>query len=158
MKKTLFDPIFSLRNYTLLGVTRKLLLKLRKQAVIIEGNCLQCGSCCKSINLEGRRGWMRSEKEFLALLEQYPEYKRFKIEGKDQSGYLVFSCRYLNQLGKCEDYERRPSLCKEFPVKGLFFSGGHLPTNCGYHFRIIRSFRPFLEKAVRSLDDENSRY
>ena len=157
MKKPLFDAISSLRNYTLLGVTRKLLLKLRRKVVIVEGSCLQCGCCCKRINLEGRRGWMRHEKEFLAVLEQYPEYKRFKIDGKDLSGYLLFSCGSLSQSETCTDYENRPQLCKKFPAKELFFSGGQLPAGCGYHFRVIRSFAPFLKKAVRSFDNENSR-
>jgi uncharacterized protein len=136
------------RCYSLHGVIRSLLLHLRGKSILVTGSCRQCGSCCRSISLEGRHGWLRSEKAFQEIIEDYPEYGRFVIIGKDTDGFLLFSCNWHTAEGGCSDYENRLSLCRKFPESSLVFAGGRLPPTCGYGFAEVVPFKKVLAAAV----------
>ncbi|HIP82676.1 MAG TPA: hypothetical protein EYH19_03740, partial [Desulfocapsa sulfexigens] len=84
-----------LRLYSLMGVIRYLRMRVMGKEILITGSCHCCGNCCREINLEGVQGWLRSEKDFYTVLDEYPEYERFKITGKDEQGFLQFSCTWL---------------------------------------------------------------
>ena len=144
----------NLHKFTPLGVIQRLILKLSGKTVVVRGSCHHCGTCCRKINLEGQRGWLRTEKEFQRIVQRYPEYKRFRIMGRDEYGFLLFSCRVLNDMGLCDDYEKRPSICRTFPDPTLYYSGGRVPIGCGYHFQISKSFQPFLKKALKEEDEK----
>lgn len=92
---------------------------------------------------------MRNELEFLRIIEKVPEYDRFVITGKDYLGYLLFRCTKLNELQKCSCYDERLHICKNFPDKTLFFTGGRLPKNCGYTMKTGPSFKKIIGKEMR---------
>jgi Fe-S-cluster containining protein len=112
--------------------------------LLVTGSCHGCGNCCRKINLEGERGWLRSEKDFIAVLSDYPEYTRFSITGKDDQGFLQFSCTWVTDAGLCRDHENRLSLCTTFPDKSLHFCGGTLPFGCGFVINEVRPFSKYL--------------
>ncbi len=84
------------------------------------------------------------KKKFFAVLQDYPEYQRFVISGKDDQGFLQFSCTWLTDDGLCRDHTNRLALCTNFPDKGLYFCGGALPPGCGYAINEVRPFSRYL--------------
>lgn len=134
-----------LANYSFLGLIRYLRMQFMGKELLITGSCRCCGNCCRKINLEGIRGWLRSEKDFFEVVDDYPEYGRFQITGKDDQGFLQFSCTWLTDEGLCGDHDNRLSLCTNFPDKSLHFCGGMLPPGCGYSINEVRPFSRYLE-------------
>jgi len=126
------------------GLIRYLHMRLRGKELLVTGSCSNCGSCCRKINLEGHRGWLRHEQDFYAVAADYPEYQRFQITGKDEQGFLRFSCSWLTPEGFCKDHGERLDLCRNFPDKSLRFCGGTLPAGCGYLIQEVRPFSKYL--------------
>ncbi len=138
-----------LRSFSLIGIFKYLHLKLRGKSILVTGSCRGCGTCCKSICLEGKDGWLRSTKAFEKVVKIYPEYRRFEIIGKDRQGFLLFRCTWSTPLGTCVDYENRLPLCCNFPESSLVFSGGELPVNCGYNFVEVIPFDKVLRQEMK---------
>lgn len=138
-----------LRSFSLIGIFKYLSLKFRGKSILVTGSCRGCGTCCKSICLEGSDGWLRSRKTFEKIVKKYPEYARFEIIGKDQQGFLLFSCTWCTPQGTCRDYENRLPLCSNFPEISLIFSGGKLPVNCGYSFSEVVPFEKILSQELK---------
>lgn len=136
-------------SYSPLGLIRYLRMLLMGRELLVTGSCYCCGNCCKKINLEGARGWLRSEKEFFEVLHDYPEYERFQITGKDDQGFIQISCTWLTAEGNCRDHTKRLALCMNFPDKSLHFCGGKLPPGCGYSIDEVRPFDKYLEDEVK---------
>ncbi len=133
-----------LSSYSFLGLIRYLRLQTMGKELLVTGNCRHCGDCCRKINLEGKRGWLRHKDEFLEVTADYPEYERFQLIGKDDQGFLQFSCTWLTEAGHCRDHQNRLDLCRNFPDKTLHFCGGVLPPKCGYMINEVRPFRKYL--------------
>ena len=142
-----------LSSYSFLGAVRYLRLRLSGKELLVTGTCQTCGKCCRKINLEGDRGWLRSEKDFAAMLKHYPQYARFRICGKDEQGFLQFSCSWINSDGLCRDHKNRLPLCSSFPDKSLYFCGGTLPSGCGYQIREVRPFDRFLSEELKKREE-----
>lgn len=141
-----------LASYSLLGLIRFFRMRCMGKELLVTGSCRSCGSCCRKINLEGPRGWLRSEQYFYEVLNDCPEYERFIITGKDEQGFLQFSCSWLNDNGFCKDHEQRLSLCRNFPDKSLHFCGGTLPSGCGYQISEVRPFKDYLAEVEKKSD------
>jgi uncharacterized protein len=134
-----------LSTYSFFGLIRYLRMRFMGKELLVTGSCRCCGNCCRKINLEGGRGWLRSQKDFIEVLSDYPEYERFSITGKDDQGFLLFSCSWLTDTGLCRDHENRLSLCTNFPDKALHFCGGNLLPGCGFVINEVRPFSEYLE-------------
>ena len=130
MKRKKFPSILS--DHSAVGLLHKLYLRLVGKELVVTGKCIGCGSCCRNINLETERGWLRNPDEFLALAEKFPDYARFAIVGKDAQGFLTFRCSWIGENGLCREYERRLSICRSYPESSLFFCGCRLLDGCGY--------------------------
>lgn len=137
-----------IKGYSLQGLVRAALLKLKGKELIISGSCEGCGSCCNKINLQTEQGWVRNQKEFEDVCDRYPEYKRFSVIGKDDQGFLQFSCKWVTREGLCRDYDNRLSICRKFPDKSLHFCGGGLPWQCGYSIDAVVPFDKILQKEI----------
>lgn len=136
-------------SFSLTGLIRYLALLLAGKDVLIEGKCVQCGSCCRTISLRADSGWIRHIKDFERVCDNYPEYRRFISEGKDKEGFIQFSCSWLTEQGVCKDYENRLKICRKFPSKSLHFCGGTLPTGCGYNLKTGTPFDKVLKKELK---------
>ena len=147
--KKCLQLLTELRSFSLDGILKYLLLKLRGKSILVTGSCRGCGTCCQSICLEGRDGWLRSRVAFEKVVKKYPEYKRFEIIGKDLQGFLLFRCTWCTPQGTCLNYENRLPLCSNFPESSLLFAGGRLPTNCGYAFTEVVPFEKILKKELK---------
>lgn len=91
---------------------------------------------------------MRYEEDFFEVVADFPEYARFQITGKDEQGFLRFSCTWLTDEGFCKDHKNRLDLCRNFPDKTLHFCGGTLPDGCGYMIREVRPFKKYLSDEI----------
>lgn len=136
-------------DFTLAGLIQYSFLKLQRKVLVVKGSCNCCGNCCRAINLEGPKGWIKSEKYFNDLLQNNDDFKRFSILKKDPTGHLVFKCNKIGANNMCTDYENRPDLCRLFPDKRLPFCGGELPAGCGYRFEEMKSFKHILESKIK---------
>jgi hypothetical protein len=132
------------RGFTLTGILDALWLRLCGRELLITGHCNGCGDCCRRLSLYGDSGWLRNMKDFQETLRDSPEYSRFSCIGKDEDGFLIFSCDWCGDDGLCRDYEHRLPLCRNFPEKSLRFCGGSLPVHCSYSISEVRPFAGVL--------------
>ena len=88
---------------------------------------MKCGKCCKEIRSYG----MKNEKDLKIMQFFLPHYKRFFISRIEENGEVVLSCKYLNQNGLCNVYNKRPSVCKNYPAKTINFNGKMIE-GCGF--------------------------
>ncbi len=79
------------------------------------------------------------------MVNDFPEYERFVVSGKDSQGFLQFSCTWLTEKGGCQNHDNRLPLCRKFPDKSLHFCGGMLPDGCGYSISEVKPFKKYLD-------------
>ena len=132
----------------LYGWLKHLRLRLRRKELLISGQCRQCGSCCRRIQIQQGRRWLRSRRAFRKLVREYPEYDRFRIIGRDSHGLLLFECSWLRPDNTCAYHEQRLDICRNFPAKGIFYCGGELPRGCGYQVREVVPFARVLKQEM----------
>jgi uncharacterized protein len=136
-------------RFTFVGLLRWLRLCATGKQVIIEGHCIQCGVCCRELNLSRKSHWIRSKAEFARLAADLPEYKRFRHIGYSLTGLMKFDCECLSKEGYCSDYENRPDFCASYPEPDLYFMGGEIPPLCGFRFSIVPSFGRILSREIK---------
>lgn len=105
----------------------------------ITGECKKCGKCCNYMYSFDTY----TEKEFKIMQFLFPSYKRFYIKGKDESGNLIFACKYVSKEGLCTVYEKRLQMCKKYPVKRIF-SPMKLHEGCGFRVE-EKKFEDYLK-------------
>ncbi len=139
----LMQPLFS---HSLQGILRFVILKIRGKDYYISGSCEGCGNCCRKINLKTSKGWIRSEVQFRTMLEIHEDFNRFQIIGKDEQGFLQFTCSWLLPSGLCKDHQHRLKICKIYPAKSLMFCGGKIPDECGFKIQMVTPFDKILKQ------------
>lgn len=150
-KNYLYSSFTRFKRYSILGLFRCLLLKMRGKEVVRKGNCLLCGRCCRRIALEAGGRWLRKEAEFQRVVTTNPEYSRFVPVGRDGQGFLLFSCScYMAAAGVCADYDNRLPICRNFPDIELYFTGGEMVSGCGYSFEEIVPFSAILREELET--------
>lgn len=106
----------------------------------VTGECKKCGKCCNYMYSYDTY----TEEEFKIMQFLFPKYKRFYIKGKDENGNLIFACKLVTKEGLCSDYKHRLRMCKNYPVKKLFYPG-KLHEGCGYKVN-VKTFDDYLKK------------
>jgi len=134
---------------SLKGFFKFLITKLKRKKVIIRGECLRCGICCRKINICDYGQWISSEKQFQQVCREEPGYKRFIITGKNQYGVLNFSCSWIQEDGSCKDYPNRLDICKYYPDENMIYRNGVVSEHCGYVVELSQPFEKVLQKTIR---------
>ncbi len=147
--------ILKVLRYTPAGLAKWLWHKARGREVVVAGQCDMCGRCCLHLNLSYGDRWIRKEKDFRAMLKDYPDYDRFELIGKTDGGLLIFKCSMITEDGKCGDHENRPDICREYPDPDLLYSGGELLDHCGYSFKVVPSFKRVMQAAQKTSRNGN---
>lgn len=124
-------------------------VKVAGKDFLVSGSCNGCGHCCERINLRSHEGWIRTEKQFIALMNRLPEYKRFSIVATDKQGFLEFDCSKFIKRHGCIDYSNRPEICRRYPNKSLFLQGGQLVEGCGYLIHVGVPFARHLSVEMK---------
>lgn len=75
----------------------------------------------------------------------FPSYKRFEIIGTDEKDNLMFKCNWLKEDNTCLNYDKRLSMCKNFP-NTRYGSLGNVPEGCGYKLVPVNKFDSVLNK------------
>jgi Fe-S-cluster containining protein len=120
---------------------------------IRKGSCKGCGRCCRRIYVRHARDVIKTEEEFEKLKTLHYFYGYLKVLDKDETG-LVFECSKLDkESGKCTAYNKRPVLCRQYPMEEIFMMGGSITENCGYSFEPIQKFEEILNKAKSKMKD-----
>jgi len=140
----------SLRLFT--GLFRRFRSLVLRSPVRLVGQCAMCGACCADILLMYKGRWLRREKEYRAMIKELPAYSRFERVGRGSGGFLTFTCRHLDEDKFCTTYEERPSLCRNYPSKSLYYQGGWLRPDCGYSFR-AETFRQAIRRLLTGKGD-----
>jgi len=151
LKKYLYSTFKYFNTFSLVALLWQIRLKITGKTILLSGTCKGCGACCQKLNLEVAGGWIRSDVHFQEMIVDHPEFSRFKIIGKDEKGYLQFSCSWLTSEGSCQDYQRRLAICRNFPETSLVFCGGGLPEGCGYRFHEGIPFDKVLEREKKKI-------
>ena len=89
--------------------------------------CKQCGVCCRSIVVPLN---MRTDKDQFELLKMKANYVKSTHHAGKMWVMLSGQCIHLKD-GKCAIYDKRPSVCKEWPKKNLGL-WAKLNSECGY--------------------------
>jgi len=122
------------------------LSKILGRHYIRTGKCKGCGRCCQQIYVRHAKNVIKTEEEFEFLKSLHFFYSYLKVIGQDDTG-LVFECSKLNkETGKCTAYDKRPLLCRQYPVEEIFMMGGEISEDCGYKFTPINSFEEIFNK------------
>ncbi len=103
----------------------------------LEGQCIQCGKCCKNIRIYG----LNNEKELKIMQFFFPRYRHLFIRTKDDNNF-VLSCKYLTSENKCSIYNKRPNFCKNYPSK-YTNCNTEMIDGCGYKI-IKKNFKDYL--------------
>jgi hypothetical protein len=135
--------------YTFTGLAYKAYLGAARRRLVVAGSCHMCGWCCTRLNLSYHNKWIRSEKQFEKLKQEFEDYKRFEIMDRTLSGILLFRCTKLDENNLCSDHENRPDYCREYPHPELPFLGGSLRKECGFRFEAAPDFQRMLRKESR---------
>jgi Fe-S-cluster containining protein len=106
------------------------------------GTCRQCGVCCERILLVEPDPATGEERD--ASASDNPDIvdirQHLVVAYQRPDGVPVWRCRNLRWYdGKasCGIYDRRPKICRDFPLHNL----AELPDRCSYHF--VRKSRVF---------------
>ena len=102
-----------------------------------EGECHQCGECCRTLNLTVVRDVTLRQHGNRQELERYLAYRGIRVVGEDvERNYLFYEmdlpCRELTGDNRCRVHgtPEKPLLCLKYPEEP-----GDIP-ECGYRFRL----------------------
>ncbi len=135
----------------LYGFIKYLHLKLTGKEVVVSGRCINCGECCRRINIRHEGLWIRSERKFNKIAAQDPSIAKFRVIGKNSNNVLDFSCTNFGEDNLCTDYENRPDICREFPGKAVYYMESPLPATCGFKVHAGVPFEKVLEKEMKKM-------
>lgn len=141
-----FFKSFRFEGLSVKSILKNAWNKIRGKELVVFGSCTGCGQCCQCINLRGKDGWIRTEKQFKKLCETNPQYSRFYIVSDEKSDYLQFDCSLYDDQNGCKDYDNRLNICRKYPDKSLILRGGKLVEGCGYTIKSTIPFKKYLEE------------
>ena len=112
-----------------------------------DGSCHQCGQCCSNIYLVYGQQTINSLQMFEEIKGKNPEYQAFKplVQESDEQG-ILFQCTHLQTDNTCGIYEDRPLFCRAYPSEHSLLMGGQLANDCGYRFRLKKTFGEVLKQ------------
>jgi uncharacterized protein len=108
------------------------------------GSCNQCGKCCTNIYLVHGEQTIDSIPLFEELKQNNPDYESFEPVASESDGSVLFQCRHLQADKTCGIYDQRPDFCRRYPSEQGLLMGGKLAPECGYKFRLLKTFEDVL--------------
>jgi len=108
------------------------------------GDCNQCGACCKNIYLTFGQQTVATIAELDQLKKRYKAYRTFEPIEENELGVLL-RCTQLQEDNTCGIYETRPYFCRKFPNEDVLTRGGKLHADCSYTFEPLKPFDSLLK-------------
>ena len=119
---------------------------------ILGGTCNQCGMCCETpaIPVYSFFIWFKSLR-FL-FLSWHKIINGFEYLSEDRKNKVFFfHCTHHDPITKrCDSYESRPGLCRDYPMNLLFSSNPDFLDKCG-HYAVLKNAEGF-RKAFDKID------
>jgi Fe-S-cluster containining protein len=138
----------ALLRYTVdLGITRRL---RGAPHFVLRGTCGGCGRCCETPSIPVRPLFFRLRLTRWIILEWHRLVNGFEYVDEDRKRrLLVFHCTHFDAVTRrCDAYESRPGLCRDYPRNLLYSSKPDLFPECGFYalHRNAAGFRDALER------------
>jgi uncharacterized protein len=105
-----------------LAVTRRLrAARGETEPYELHGACTACGACCESPAIQVWPPLLRLRSARLVLRLWHRWVNGFEQIGMDRKhGVLIFHCTHYDpQSKRCDSYESRPGMCRDYPVNLL---------------------------------------
>ena len=117
-----------------LWLRRTLLSRWRRRFWRLHGECNACGACCVEPSIRaGALVWYVPLIRTLFLAWQSRVNGFEVVRAEADSHDLVFRCRHYDPATRrCDSYETRPSMCRDYPTALLAQPWPELFEGCGY--------------------------
>ncbi|MBT3261336.1 YkgJ family cysteine cluster protein [bacterium] len=102
----------------------------KNELFYLAGDCKKDGDCCCRLDLYHNQQLVDTQEKYDELVKSNYTYKRFVPAHTSNKKIAYFNCILLKN-GTCQDYSRRPAVCKNFPFS-YFLKHSKLPSVCGY--------------------------
>jgi len=115
--------------------TRRRIWRWRgKRIYQLRGNCLRSGMCCESPAIQSDRlTWYVPSLRRLFLWWQSKVNGFELIESDRRTRTFVFRCTHFDwQTRRCDSYETRPFMCRDYPREILYESWPDFFPQCGF--------------------------
>lgn len=127
--------------------------KLRaRPRFLLGGECRSCGACCEAPALQvGRVTWYMPTVRS-AFLWWQRRVNGFELVASDfRQRVFTFRCTHFDpETRRCDSYESRPGMCRDYPRLLLYQEHPELLPGCG-HRPVARDAKRFL----KVLDDQS---
>tara|TARA_A100001015_G_C14994186_1_gene715418 strand:- start:1435 stop:1914 length:480 start_codon:yes stop_codon:yes gene_type:complete len=122
---------FILRLFSVNHSIKDYLFDMLKEDVFeIKGGCKHSGNCCHGIMLYDGQQSIDSPQHWDQFLKKFPSLHSFKPTVKFGK-ITAFDCTSLTCNNRCDRYQDRPSICKNYPYS-FFYQHGYIYDACGY--------------------------
>lgn len=131
-----------------LALDRTLRRRRGERAYVLGGACESCAKCCEAPSIQvGRLRWSAPALRKLFLLWQR-HVNGFELVRKESPQLFVFRCTHFDPLTRrCDSYESRPGMCRDYPRALLWQVRPELFDGCGY-----RAVDPKAKGLLRALE------
>ncbi len=109
---------------------------------VLQGECHECGDCCRSI-LGVPPRFIRKTRLMGLYLYYHRVAHRFTPREIGEEGEIIFECGHLQSDGRCGIYWFRPLLCRNYPIVPFYHAPSLLP-GCSYQIapRVVAQMTP----------------
>lgn len=130
-----------------LGITRRL---RGPSHFDLRGACQGCGRCCETPSIPVRPLFFRLRITRWCILTWHHVVNGFEYLDEDRKSHVfVFRCTHFDPTTRrCDSYESRPGLCRDYPRNLLYSSDPDLFSECGFYavHRNADRFRDALDR------------
>jgi Fe-S-cluster containining protein len=116
------------------ALTRKIKSARGERFFDLAGSCSSCGKCCETPVIQVYPPLFYFKSVRWALKTWHGLVNGFQFLAEDRRGKcLVFRCTHLDpQTRRCDSYDSRPGLCRDYPRNQLDFANPEFLEGCGY--------------------------
>ncbi len=145
-----------LRYVINLKITRSIKRRRGEPHFLLKGLCEGCGKCCEAPGIPVRPIFFRLRSTRWVILAWHRIINGFEFVKADSTNHtFILRCTHFDSVTRrCDSYESRPGLCRDYPRNLLYSSDPDLFPECGYRavYRNAEQFRESLER--RNLSPE----
>ena len=120
----------------------RLVQQIIRPPFVLQGDCHECGDCCRSI-LGVPPKFIRKTRLMTLYLTYHRIAHRFTPREIGEEGEVFFECGHLQSDGRCGIYWFRPLLCRNYPIMPFYHAPSLLP-GCSYRIapRAVAQMKP----------------
>jgi Fe-S-cluster containining protein len=133
-------------------VDRALRRRLGDRPHRLVGSCARCGQCCERPAIRANLPvWYLRGLRWLFLAWQRRVNGLDLIGAEAQARLFIFRCTHFDPATRrCDSYDSRPGICRDYPRELLFWTNPELLPGCGY--QLLHPRAEALGAVLASLD------